>query len=98
MAKISISEAARQLGVHRTTLHRWIEQGVVPKPIAEDVAGARLRYWTDADFATVKEYKRHAYWRQGSKRSNVTKTKNELWLTGRAGAANTHASLTKVHV
>jgi DNA-binding transcriptional MerR regulator len=75
MAKHSISDAARRLGVHRTTLHRWIEQGAVPKPIAEDVAGARLRYWTDTDFAKVEEYKRLAYWGQGKKRKKSKKTK-----------------------
>ena len=76
MEKISISEAGRRLGVHRTTLHRWIEEGVVPQPIAENVAGARLRYWTKADFAKVEEYKRTHYWGQGRKRSRG-KTSNK---------------------
>jgi len=70
MEKISISEAARRLGIHRTTLHRWIEEGVVPEPIAENVAGARLRYWKRADFAKAEEYKRANYWGQGRKRSS----------------------------
>jgi DNA-binding transcriptional MerR regulator len=78
MAKHSISDAARRLGVHRTTLHRWIEQGVVPKPIAEDIAGARLRYWTDTDFAKVEEYKRVTYWGQGKKKSTSKKTKQQI--------------------
>jgi len=76
MEKISISEAARRLGIHRTTLHRWIEEGVVPEPIAENVAGARLRYWTKSDFAKVEEYKRVNYWGQGRKRSSG-KTSNK---------------------
>ena len=76
MEKISISEAARRLGIHRTTLHRWIEEGVVPEPIAENVAGARLRYWTKSDFAKVEEYKRANYWGQGRKRSSG-KTSNK---------------------
>jgi DNA-binding transcriptional MerR regulator len=70
MEKISISEAARRLGIHRTTLHRWIEEGVVPEPIAENVAGAKLRYWTKGDLAKVEEYKRAHYWGHGRKGSN----------------------------
>ena len=73
MEKISISEAARQLGIHRTTLHRWIEEGVVPEPVAENIAGARLRYWTKADFAKVEMYKRASYWGHGKKRKGNEK-------------------------
>jgi predicted DNA-binding transcriptional regulator AlpA len=75
MTKISISEAARRLGVHRTTIHRWIEEGLVPKPVAENVAGARLRYWTEAGFAKVEEYRRHNYWGQGKKKSRPKRVK-----------------------
>jgi DNA-binding transcriptional MerR regulator len=75
MAKVSISEAARRLNVHRTTLHRWIEEGLVPKPTAEDVAGARLRYWNEVDFAKVEEYKRQNYWGQGKKRTKSKRPK-----------------------
>ncbi len=77
MDKYSISEVARRLGVHRTTLHRWIDQGVVPEPIAENVAGARLRYWTKAEFAKVEEYKRTNYWGQGKKKSRSKKAKQK---------------------
>jgi DNA-binding transcriptional MerR regulator len=75
MAKISISEAARRLEVHRTTIHRWIEEGLVPKPVAENVAGARLRYWTEADFTKVEEYRRQNYWGQGKKKSKAKRGK-----------------------
>ena len=75
MAEISISEAARRLRVHRTTIHRWIEEGLVPKPVSEDVAGARLRYWTEADFTKVEEYRRQHYWGQGKKKSKPRRAK-----------------------
>jgi DNA-binding transcriptional MerR regulator len=75
MAKISISEAARRLGVHRTTIHRWIEAGLVPKPIAENVAGARLRYWTEADFTKIEEFRWQHYWGQGKKKSKAKRAK-----------------------
>jgi DNA-binding transcriptional MerR regulator len=75
MTKISISEAARRLGIHRTTIHRWIEEGLVSKPVAENVAGARLRYWTEADFTKVEEYKQQNYWGQGMKKSKSKRAK-----------------------
>lgn len=27
------TEAARQLGAHRVTIHRWVKQGILPPPI-----------------------------------------------------------------
>lgn len=61
MKKYSISEAARLLGIHRATLHRWIGQGHVPEPIAQDIAGSRLRYWTEEGLNKLKEYKNSHY-------------------------------------
>jgi len=75
MTKISISQAARRLGVHRTTIHRWIEDGLIPKPISEDVAGARLRYWNEADFAKVEDYKLQNYWGQGKRKNRVKRSR-----------------------
>lgn len=61
MAKYSISEAARLLGVHRATLHRWIEKRVVPDPITQEIAGSQIRYWTDEGLAKLKQYKVQEY-------------------------------------
>lgn len=72
--KYSISEAARRLGVHRATLHRWIELGHVPQPAVESIAGVRLRYWTKSEFTKVEEYKQMKYWGRGKKRSKRKKT------------------------
>jgi DNA-binding transcriptional MerR regulator len=57
MAEYSISRAAKLLGVHRSTLHRWIAKGVVPEPIAKEIAGSQLRYWTEDGFAKLKQYR-----------------------------------------
>jgi hypothetical protein len=62
--KYSISEMARHLSIHRSTLHRWIALGVVPRPIEEDIAGARLRYWLKEGFERVKTYKEE-HFREG---------------------------------
>ena len=61
MAQYSISEAARLLGIHRATLHRWIEKGVVPEPATQRIAGSQIRYWTDEGFAKLKQYKADQY-------------------------------------
>jgi transposase-like protein len=65
--KHSISDTARLLGIHRGTLRRWIKRRVVPQPTAEDVAGSRLRYWTAAGLAKVRQYKEE-HFREGQGR------------------------------
>jgi len=72
--KFSISETARLLGIHRGTLRRWINKGLIPQPIAEDAAGARLRYWNRNGFAKVKEY-RAKHFGDGQGRRNDIKKK-----------------------
>jgi excisionase family DNA binding protein len=61
MAQYSISEAARLLGIHRATLHRWIEKRVVPEPVTQKIAGSQIRYWTDEAIAKLKQYKAEQY-------------------------------------
>jgi excisionase family DNA binding protein len=61
MVQYSISEAARLLGIHRATLHRWIEKRVVPEPFRQEIAGSQIRYWTDEAFAKLKQYKAEHY-------------------------------------
>jgi excisionase family DNA binding protein len=61
MAQYSISEAARLLGIHRATLHRWIDKGVVPEPVSQKIAGTQLRYWTEDGFAKLKDHKAEHY-------------------------------------
>jgi excisionase family DNA binding protein len=61
MAQYSISEAARLLGIHRATLHRWIEKRAVPEPTTQHIAGSQIRYWTDEGFAKLKQYKAEQY-------------------------------------
>jgi transposase-like protein len=71
--KFSISETARKLGIHRGTLRRWIKKGLVPKPIAEDTAGARLRYWDKERFAKVKEYREKHFGEGRGERTDIRK-------------------------
>jgi DNA-binding transcriptional MerR regulator len=61
MAQYSISEAARLLGIHRATLHRWIDKGVVPEPVSKEIAGSQLRYWTEDGVGRLRDYKAEHY-------------------------------------
>jgi hypothetical protein len=71
--KHSISDAARLLGIHRGTLRRWIRRRVVPQPIAQDVAGSRLRYWTAAGLAKIRKYKEEHFREGQGKRAKTTR-------------------------
>jgi DNA-binding transcriptional MerR regulator len=71
--KYSISETARLLLVHRSTLHRWIDAGLVPEPIEENIAGSRLRYWNEDGFAKVKEYRQKHFGDGRGERTDIKK-------------------------
>jgi IS30 family transposase len=73
--RFSISETARLLGVHRGTIRRWIKAGLIPQPIAENTAGARLRYWNKDGFAKVKEYQKKHFGEGQGRRNDIKKNK-----------------------
>lgn len=69
--KFSISETARLLGVDRGTIRRWVKKGLVPKPIAENTAGVRLRYWNKDGFAKLKDYREKHFGKGRGKRTDL---------------------------
>jgi predicted site-specific integrase-resolvase len=69
----SISETAKLLLIHRSTLHRWINEGVVPKPIEKNIAGSRLRYWDRNGFLKVKEYREKHFGKGKGERTDLNK-------------------------
>jgi IS30 family transposase len=73
--RFSISETARLLGVHRGTIRRWIKAGLISRPIAENTAGARLRYWDKEGFAKVKEYRVKHFGEGRGERTDIKKKK-----------------------
>ena len=74
MQEYSISEAARQLGVKRDTLYRWIAEKKIPAPRIQVVAGNRITFWTEADLEKLSEYRAGYYWGKSKKRSKSKKT------------------------
>jgi excisionase family DNA binding protein len=71
----SISEAARELGVRRTTLYKWIREKEIPAPKVLFVSGIRLRVWTEKQMAKLREYKASSYWGKGVDRRTGKKAK-----------------------
>ena len=70
MADFSISEAARQLGVQRRTLYKWIREKHIPNPTARVIAGTRLRFWTEKDMIKLRQYKATRFWGRGRSKKN----------------------------
>ena len=70
MADYSISEAARQLGIQRRTLYKWIRERRVPAPATRVVAGTRIRFWTEKGMAKLRQYKAARFWGRGKSRKN----------------------------
>jgi excisionase family DNA binding protein len=75
MADYSISEAARQLGIQRRTLYKWIREKHVPAPSTRVVAGTRIRFWTEKGMAKLREYKAERFWGRGKSRKNKQNSK-----------------------
>ena len=70
MREYSISEAARQLGIQRRTLYKWIREKHIPAPATRVVAGTRIRFWTDKGMAKLRQYKAARFWGRGKSRKS----------------------------
>jgi len=58
MAKIySTPKAAKLIGIHYVTLHRWLGEGVIKPASIELEDGRKLWRWTDADIAEAIKLK-----------------------------------------
>lgn len=69
MRNYSITEAAKELGIQRATLYEWIRRKEVPVPTAEVISGVRFRFWTEAEFKTLKSYKAQHYRKKPNRRN-----------------------------
>jgi excisionase family DNA binding protein len=70
MAEYSISEAARQLGVQRRTLYKWIREKHIPNPSVQVIAGIRVRFWTEKEMIKLRKYKATRFWGKGNSKKN----------------------------
>jgi len=78
MADYSISEAARQLGIQRRTLYKWIREKYVPAPSTRVVAGTRIRFWSEKGMVKLRQFKATRFWGKGKakKKSKSPKAKH----------------------
>jgi hypothetical protein len=51
----STRDAAKELGVHAITLHRYIAAKKVPAPEIQMVGGVKVRLWSQTDIDRVRE-------------------------------------------
>lgn len=52
----STEKVAGMVGVHWTSLHRWLRAGAVQPSIAVPMNGRTLWRWTDSDVEQVRKY------------------------------------------
>jgi excisionase family DNA binding protein len=76
MPDYSISEAARQLGIQRRTLYKWIREKRVPSPSTRIVAGTRIRFWTEKGMGKLRQYKAEKFWGRGKRKTNRQNSKS----------------------
>jgi len=73
----TISEAAKELGITRNTLYKWIRAGSIPSPKETFISRIRLRVWNEEQMARIREYKKDNYWGKGIDRRTGKKVKEK---------------------
>jgi len=71
----STKQAAKSIGIHWVTLHKWRSAGKVSASVEIGMNGGRHWRWTDEDIAKAKKYKADHYGRGRGRKKNVRKGK-----------------------
>jgi predicted site-specific integrase-resolvase len=61
MASYSTAQVARQVGVDKKTLLRWLYCGKLAEPKTIKTPGATIRVWSEADLQRAARYKEQNY-------------------------------------
>lgn len=61
MTNLSTLDVARQVGIGRSTLERWIAEGKIPAPHMIRFGRDEFRNWTAKDVERVRRYKQQNY-------------------------------------
>jgi hypothetical protein len=61
MATFSTAQVAREIGISKLTLIRWLLGGKVSEPRRVSQVGQEIRIWTDRDVERVRKYKQENY-------------------------------------
>lgn len=71
MKYLSTKEVAREAGIGRGTLERWLSSGKLRPPRAVEIGEGSFRHWTTADLKRVREFKQRNYRKgRGRKKAN----------------------------
>ena len=60
-ASYSTAEVAKEIGVSKNTLLRWLYAGTLPEPKREVFGGVENRVWSAKDLERAKAYKEQNY-------------------------------------
>lgn len=61
MANLSTADVAKQVGISRVTLERWLAKRKVPSPKTVHYGKNEFRDWTAKDVERVRKYKQENY-------------------------------------
>jgi hypothetical protein len=53
--KYSTRQAAKELGLHYTTFHKYLREKKIPLPEVTRIAGVRVRLWSESDLERVRK-------------------------------------------
>ena len=57
----STIQVAREIGVHRSTILRWLQSGQIPEPRHISAAGQDIRVWSPRDVERARRLKATQY-------------------------------------
>jgi len=82
--KYSTRQAAKELGLHYTTFHKYLREKKIPLPEVTRIAGVRVRLWSESDLERVRKLlpkiangRKTRYKKKQSARSNQQSVKNK---------------------
>jgi len=76
MANISTQDVAREVGINRVTLERWLSSGKIRPPKTISYGKNEFRDWTARDVERVRKYKQKNY-RKGRGRKPKPKKRRD---------------------
>jgi hypothetical protein len=76
VSQLSTENVAREVGINRVTLERWLSNGKVAPPKKIQIGRSEFRNWTDADVERVRKYKQDNYGKGKGKRQAESRSPN----------------------
>jgi predicted site-specific integrase-resolvase len=77
MRSYSVTEAAKNAKVNVRTIQRWVQEGHIPRPKEEIVAGQLVKSWTEKEMILIREFKANFYRGKGMDRRKGSRAKQK---------------------